>query len=90
MRPKFSPDGADIALTTPNSLRSTPRPYDEDRDSLSDEDPGNDLDGDGSMTQMRVTDSQAVFGITVLSEKGGSVRRNILLGSREHGAERPR
>ena len=39
---------------------------------------------------VRLTDSQAVFGITVLSEKGGRVRRDILLGSREHGAERPR
>ncbi len=39
---------------------------------------------------VRVTDSQAVFGITVLSEKGGRVRRDILLRSREHGAERPR
>ncbi|MGB4971039.1 MAG: M14 family zinc carboxypeptidase, partial [Cyclobacteriaceae bacterium] len=29
IRPKFNPDGADIALTTVNHLRSTPRPYDE-------------------------------------------------------------
>lgn len=54
VRPKFNPDGADIALTTEQNLRSTPRPYDEDRDGLLDEDPGNDLDGDGSITQMRV------------------------------------
>ncbi len=39
---------------------------------------------------VRVTDSRAVFGITVLSEKGGRVRRDILLESREHGAERSR
>ncbi len=45
VRPKFNPDGADIALNTPNSLRSTPRPYDEDLDGLLDEDPRNDLDG---------------------------------------------
>jgi len=54
VRPKFNPDGADIALTTEQNLRSTPRPYDEDGDGLLDEDPGNDLDGDGSITQMRV------------------------------------
>ncbi|MGD8868302.1 MAG: M14 family metallopeptidase [Gemmatimonadales bacterium] len=54
IRPKFNPDGADIALTSEQNLRSTPRPYDEDRDGLLDEDPGNDLDGDGSITQMRV------------------------------------
>ena len=54
VRPKFNPDGADIALTTPNILRSTPRPYDEDGDGLLDEDPGNDLNGDGIITEMRV------------------------------------
>lgn len=54
VRPKFNPDGADIALTRPQGLRSTPRPYDEDGDGLLDEDAGNDLDGDGALTQMRV------------------------------------
>ncbi len=54
VRPKFNPDGADIALTTPNALRSTPRPYDEDGDGLLDEDPGNDLNADGMITEMRV------------------------------------
>jgi murein tripeptide amidase MpaA len=57
VRPKFNPDGADIALATDQNLRSTPRPYDEDGDGLFDEDPGNDLDGDGSITQMRVPSS---------------------------------
>jgi hypothetical protein len=54
VRPKSNPDGADIALTTEHNLRSTPRPYDQDGDGLLDEDPGNDLNGDGSITQMRV------------------------------------
>lgn len=54
IRPKFNPDGADIALTTPQAPRSTPRPYDEDGDGRLDEDPPNDLDGDGAITQMRV------------------------------------
>ena len=55
VRPKFNPDGADIAMQAPYpSLRSTPRPYDEDQDGLLDEDPGNDLNGDGYITQMRV------------------------------------
>ena len=54
VRPKFNPDGADIALTTEQNLRSTPRPYDQDADGLEDEDPANDLDGDGHITQMRV------------------------------------
>jgi len=54
IRPKFNPDGADIALTTSQPLRSTPRPYDEDMDGLLDEDPGNDLNKDGVITDMRV------------------------------------
>ena len=54
VRPKFNPDGADLALTTPYNPRSTPRPYDQDRDGLLDEDPPNDLDGDGVFTRMRV------------------------------------
>ncbi len=54
IRPKFNPDGADIALTTVNHLRSTPRPYDEDMDGLLDEDPGNDLNGDNLITEMRI------------------------------------
>ena len=58
IRPKFNPDGADVAMRAPYpSLRSTPRPYDEDRDGLLDEDPGNDLNGDGFITQMRVPNS---------------------------------
>ncbi|MBI2403535.1 MAG: hypothetical protein HYV20_12545, partial [Gemmatimonadetes bacterium] len=56
VRPKFNPDGADLALSTGMPLRSTPRPYDEDDDGLLDEDPPNDLNGDGAITQMRVPD----------------------------------
>lgn len=54
IRPKFNPDGADLALLTPTVLRSTPRPYDEDLDGLLDEDPGDDLDNDRIITDMRV------------------------------------
>ncbi len=54
IRPKFNPDGADLALLTPTVLRSTPRAYDEDLDGLLDEDPGNDLDNDRIITDMRV------------------------------------
>ncbi len=54
VRPKFNPDGADVALTTIHNPRSTPRPYDEDADGLLDEDPPNDLDGDGFATEMLV------------------------------------
>jgi len=54
VRPKFNPDGADLALAGSQTLRSTPRPYDEDFDGRLDEDPENDLDGDGVVLTMRV------------------------------------
>lgn len=63
IRPKFNPDGADLALLTPTVLRSTPRPYDQDFDGLLDEDPSNDLDGDGIITKMRVKNPNGKFKI---------------------------
>jgi hypothetical protein len=54
LRPKFNPDGSDYCLTHPDGLRSTVRPWDEDEDGRADEDPAEDLDGDGAITTMRV------------------------------------
>ncbi|HWP38799.1 MAG TPA: M14 family metallopeptidase [Gemmatimonadales bacterium] len=64
VRPKFNPDGADITLTSPHGLRSTPRPYDEDFDGLLDEDPGNDLNGDGVLTEMRVANPAGLWKVS--------------------------
>lgn len=61
VRPKFNPDGADVALKTLHNPRSTPRPYDEDLDGLLDEDPPNDLNGDGYVTQMLVPNSNGMW-----------------------------
>jgi hypothetical protein len=61
VRPKFNPDGADVALNTLHNPRSTPRPYDEDADGLLDEDPPNDLDGDGYVTQMLVRNANGMW-----------------------------
>ncbi|MFC1553427.1 M14 family metallopeptidase [candidate division KSB1 bacterium] len=54
-RPKNNPDGSSLYLHTAQTLRSTTRPYDSDGDGLLDEDPAEDLDGDGFIRQMRVT-----------------------------------
>lgn len=54
IRPKFNPDGSDLALTQDRRLRSTVHPWDEDGDGAVDEDPFDDLDGDGFITRMRV------------------------------------
>ena len=64
VRPKFNPDGADLALAGGASLRSTPRPYDEDYDGLLDEDPANDLNRDGAITQMRVPDPNGLWKVS--------------------------
>ena len=53
VRVKNNPDGSDLYLNTAQSNRSTVRPYDDDRDGLLDEDPAEDLDGDGFILQVR-------------------------------------
>jgi len=57
--PTINPDGRDYwfhAAHTQNSSRSGKMPYDSDRDGLVDEDDYDDLDGDGSITRMRIKD----------------------------------
>jgi len=53
LKPKNNPDGSELYLNTAQSNRSTVKPYDDDRDGLLDEDPPEDLDGDGFILQMR-------------------------------------
>jgi murein tripeptide amidase MpaA len=52
--PRVNPDGAELYLTTPTMLRSSVRPYpdEEEKDGLRAED----IDGDGTILQMRVQD----------------------------------
>jgi hypothetical protein len=54
--PKLNPDGSEHYLTRPDGMRSSVRPHDSDRDGALDEDPPEDLDGDGYILQMRVRD----------------------------------
>jgi hypothetical protein len=53
VKPHNNPDGASVYHYTAQTLRSTVRPYDSDGDGLVDEDPSEDLDGDGFVRQMR-------------------------------------
>jgi len=53
IRPLNNPDGSDMYRLTAQANRSTVRPYDDDGDGLLDEDPPEDLDGDGFIMQMR-------------------------------------
>jgi hypothetical protein len=54
VRPTENPDGGQLYLTTPYTLRSTVRPQDNDGDGKFDEDPGEDLNGDGFIRQIRI------------------------------------
>ncbi|OGD19737.1 MAG: hypothetical protein A2Y69_06875 [Candidatus Aminicenantes bacterium RBG_13_59_9] len=57
--PTMNPDSRDYYInkaSDPNSPRTGLIPYDSDRDGLADEDGSEDLDGDGSITQMRKRD----------------------------------
>ena len=53
LKPNNNPDGNSLYQYTAQSNRSTVRPNDDDGDGLLDEDPGDDLDGDGFIRQMR-------------------------------------
>ena len=52
-KPHNNPDGASLYHYTAQTLRSSVRPMDNDGDGLLDEDPQEDLDGDGFSRQMR-------------------------------------
>jgi hypothetical protein len=57
--PTMNPDSREVFIaqaTNPNAPRSGLVPFDDDRDGVADEDGPDDLDGDGSITQMRRRD----------------------------------
>jgi murein tripeptide amidase MpaA len=57
--PTINPDGRDRwfhSAQSAHSSRTGARPLDNDRDGVADEDDAEDLDGDGSITQMRIKD----------------------------------
>ena len=53
VRPQNNPDGSTMYLYTEQRNRSTVRPYDVDKDGLMDEDPEENLNGDGIIHNMR-------------------------------------
>lgn len=53
LRPQNNPDGSNLYLHTAQANRSTVRPVDNDGDGLLDEDPPEDVDGDGVIYDMR-------------------------------------
>ncbi|MHC4831455.1 MAG: M14 family metallopeptidase [Planctomycetota bacterium] len=62
--PQLSPDARDAHMYEPNtthSPRTGLRPFDNDRDGRVDEDPADDLDGDGSIAMMRIRDPNGAY-----------------------------
>lgn len=76
LRPNNNPDGADMYKLTAQTNRSSVRPQDNDGDGLFDEDPAEDLDGDGHSRQMRkfVGAGKGAFVIDTLDPKGRLMR----------------
>ncbi len=55
--PRIMPDLTELYLTTPQNARSvSAEPIDDDGDGVADEDPDDDVNGDGHVVQMRVKD----------------------------------
>lgn len=59
--PIVNPDGRVISVSTPENHRWNARPVDQDGDGRIDEDPPEDLDGDGNILQMRVRGSDGGY-----------------------------
>jgi hypothetical protein len=74
LRPQNNPDGSNLYLHTAQTNRSSVRPVDQDGDGLFDEDPPNDLDGDGVIYQMRWRPADPSEATMVLDERDPSGR----------------
>lgn len=75
VRPQNNPDGSNLYLHTAQTNRSSVRPVDNDDDGLLDEDPANDLDGDGVILQMRWPDPEGEWLVDERDPRGRLMRR---------------
>ncbi len=88
LRPENNPDGSTMYLFTAQRNRSTVHPKDDDRDGLLDEDPEEDLDGDGIIYQIRkkaVTKAEKEKADFILDPKdpSGRLMKRVLEGKGE-------
>lgn len=80
IRPENNPDGSNLYLNTAQSNRSTVRPTDNDGDGLLDEDPGEDLDGDGVLYNMRWIDLEKGILVTDPRDPAGRLVKRVPKG----------
>lgn len=78
LKPLNNPDGSDMYRLTAQSNRSSVRPQDNDGDGLLDEDPCEDIDGDGHCRQMRkfVGMGNGTF-VVDTADKSGRMMRGV-------------
>ncbi|MFC1552688.1 M14 family metallopeptidase [Candidatus Latescibacterota bacterium] len=77
-RIKNNPDGAELYLQTAQTNRSSVRPHDTDRDGLIDEDPGEDLDRDGFIRQMRKANPDSGNYILDPRDPSGTLMKRVM------------
>lgn len=86
LRPENNPDGSTMYLFSAQRNRSTVHPKDDDRDGLLDEDPEEDLDGDGVIYQIRkkaVTKAEKEKADFVLDPRDSRLMKRVQEGKGE-------
>ncbi|AYQ32743.1 M14 family metallopeptidase [Runella sp. SP2] len=86
LRPENNPDGSTMYLFSAQRNRSTVHPKDDDRDGLLDEDPEEDLDGDGVIYQIRkkaVTKSEKEKADFILDPRDPRLMKRVQEGKGE-------
>lgn len=81
IRPVNNPDGNNLYLKTAQSNRSTVRPVDNDGDALLDEDPPDDIDGDGIILTMRWRDEKNGSYIPDPADSTGRILKRVPAGT---------
>ncbi|MFT4033716.1 MAG: M14 family metallopeptidase [Siphonobacter sp.] len=87
LRPENNPDGSTMYLFTAQRNRSTVHPKDDDHDGLLDEDPEEDLDGDGVFYQIRkkaVTKADKEKANYVLDPRDPRLMKRVLDGQGDY------
>ncbi len=80
LRPLNNPDGHNLYLNTAQSNRSTVRPEDNDGDGLLDEDPPDDIDGNGVILTMRWKDEKRGIWIPDPKDPSGRIMKRVPAG----------
>jgi hypothetical protein len=80
LKPVNNPDGHELYLNTAQSNRSTVRPDDNDSDGLLDEDPPEDLDGDGFILTLRWPDRKNGTLIPDPGDPSGRIMKRVPRG----------